>query len=336
MNKPLISIILPVYNGQDYLIPAVESILNQTYKNFELIIVDDASTDNTPEIVDEFAKQDARIRVIHNKENKKLPASLNIGHRVAKGRYVTWTSHDNLLKPVFLEKLFGRLREKDADIIYSDYDLIDRDGNIYDYQHTEPHYHLIFGNTIGAAFLYKREVFEKLNGYIENLYLVEDYDFWLRAFIHGFEFIHSDSNNYLYRKHPESLTHKIHSDNKVGERHKKAIADMYGHIGKILGWSGMTAELLSRIHLREPISIMQFLNNKETYFSDLKKLPVSELEYRELMNKLNTFLRRHWIKEKDNKKISTYINVLFHYPSLLFRNISYKFAIKMLLKTIMK
>lgn len=80
-----VSIVLPVYNGEVYLRQAIESVLAQTYENWELIIVDDCSTDGSPAIMDEYAGWDARIKVVHNKENQKLPESLNIGFRQAEG-----------------------------------------------------------------------------------------------------------------------------------------------------------------------------------------------------------------------------------------------------------
>jgi len=101
----LISIVLPVYNGEKYLAVAIDSFLNQTHSNFELIIVNDCSKDSSLAIVERYAARDARIKIINNRENKKLPASLNIGHQLAKGEYITRTSDDNIAKANFLECL---------------------------------------------------------------------------------------------------------------------------------------------------------------------------------------------------------------------------------------
>ncbi len=82
MNKekrPLVSVVLPVYNGEKYLRLSLESILNQTFTDFELIAVDDGSVDQTPEILEEFRKRDSRVRIIKNSKNEGLPGSLNIG-----------------------------------------------------------------------------------------------------------------------------------------------------------------------------------------------------------------------------------------------------------------
>ena len=99
-----VSIVLPVYNGETYLSLAVESILRQTYGNWELIIVDDCSADNSYGIAKSYAKKDPRITVYKNRENKKLPRSLNAGFCMATGDLFTWTSDDNILKPETIER----------------------------------------------------------------------------------------------------------------------------------------------------------------------------------------------------------------------------------------
>lgn len=214
MNS-LISVILPVYNGEKFISAAIYSILNQSYKNFELIIVDDCSTDNTPTIISEFAKQDSRITIITNQINKKLPASLNIGHQNAIGEYITWTSDDNLYKPNAFELYLHDLQNSQSQIVYSDFDLINDNGAVLKRRNLfEPEY-LINGNCVSASFLYKREVYVLLDGYSENLFLVEDYDFWLRAFTR-FKFHYIRESLYYYRSHTRSLSSQI-SENE--EKH---------------------------------------------------------------------------------------------------------------------
>ena len=124
-----VSIVLPVYNGEVYLRQAIESVLAQTYENWELIIVDDCSTDGSPAIMDEYAGWDARIKVVHNKENQKLPESLNIGFRQAEGDYFAWTSDDNMYKPDAIETMVSVLDARPQyGLVYCDMDYIDDDG----------------------------------------------------------------------------------------------------------------------------------------------------------------------------------------------------------------
>jgi len=127
--RPLVSIILPVFNGEIYLNKAIESCLNQTYSNIELIIVNDCSTDSSMSIAMTYGKIDNRIKIINNIENKKLPASLNVGHAAAKGAFLTWTSHDNIYEINAIEELMKIILSSEVDIVYSDFTLIDAMGN---------------------------------------------------------------------------------------------------------------------------------------------------------------------------------------------------------------
>ena len=210
---PKVSIILPTYNGQAYIEEAITSILNQTFEDFELIVVDDCSTDHTPGLLESFRLQDSRIKIITNKQNLKLPASLNVGHRMAKGEYLTWTSDDNTLHDNFLERLVNVLETSSEDVVYSDFNVInDHSKHIRVYK-VSPVSLLPFENGIGASFMYRKEVFQKFN-YNEDLHGIEDYDFWVRA-AQVFCFKHIDEILYNYRIHRASLTSQIFRDAKT-------------------------------------------------------------------------------------------------------------------------
>ena len=227
----LISIILPVYNGGNFLYQSIESVLNQTYRDIELIIVNDYSSDETLHICKHYAEKDSRLRIINNTENKKLPASLNIGHKEAKGDFITWTSHDNFYELDALEKLMKSLLENQADIVYSNIFLIDNLGNRIREVRLLGLENLIFGNVIGSCFLYRRNVFEKNNGYNETLFLLEDYDFWLRAILHS-KYYKLDHFLYNYRKHEDSLTNQINTVNDKKILWHKNIGIMYLEFSK--------------------------------------------------------------------------------------------------------
>lgn len=204
--NPLVSIVLPVWNGENYLGEALGSILKQTYKNFELIIVDDCSTDGSLSIAKFFADRDKRIKIITNELNLKLPASLNKGFSIAVGEYFTWTSDDNILEPCFLQVLLRELLETGADLIYSDFNSIDEAGHLIGLSPVGDAERLVSQNTIGASFLYKREVHDLIGGYDVNKFLFEDYDFWVRAYLFGFKFNKTSSVLYNYRRHSGALT----------------------------------------------------------------------------------------------------------------------------------
>lgn len=111
---PLISVIIPVYKVEDYLRECVQSVLDQTYRNIEIILIDDGSPDKCPLICDNFAMRDTRIQVIH-KENGGLASARNVGIDIAKGEYLAFIDSDDLWSPCFLERLYQAIQETDAD-----------------------------------------------------------------------------------------------------------------------------------------------------------------------------------------------------------------------------
>lgn len=104
MGEAVLSVVMSVYNGEKYLKEAIDSVINQTYKNWEMIVVNDASTDKTAEILEEYSKQDKRIKVLTNDKNKRLPASLNYGISHAKGKYIVRMDADDICSRDRFEK----------------------------------------------------------------------------------------------------------------------------------------------------------------------------------------------------------------------------------------
>ena len=115
-----ISIIVPIYNGEEYLSECVKSILNQTYKNIEVILINDGSTDKTLQICNEYKKQDNRIVVIDIK-NGGVGNARNIGIDAATGTYISFVDGDDILLPTFIEKLYQKMIEMDVDVVRCNY-----------------------------------------------------------------------------------------------------------------------------------------------------------------------------------------------------------------------
>ena len=110
-DKISVSIGLPVFNGEKYLKEAVDSILSQSYRDFELIIVDNASKDKTQQICSEFAKKDSRVKYYRNKENIGGPANYNLSFKLASGKYFKWAAYDDVLYPEYLARCVQILDE---------------------------------------------------------------------------------------------------------------------------------------------------------------------------------------------------------------------------------
>lgn len=217
----LVSVVLPVYNGERYIREAMDSVLAQTYRSWELIVVDDGSTDQSLAISKEYAEKDSRILVVHQ-ENQKLPKALNRGFSLAKGEFFSWISADNRYLPEFLEEMVAELqRHPKADMVFGNQYLIDDAGSRITghgwfefppgsgavcFPPATPLLNKVANNTIGAAFLYRASCDRVLGGYSPNLFLLEDYDYFMRM-NSLFRIRHRKGEPlYEYRFHPDSLT----------------------------------------------------------------------------------------------------------------------------------
>ena len=194
-----ISVIVPVYKVEPYLRKCVDSILNQTYRNLEVILVDDGSPDNCGAICDEYAATDARVRVIH-KPNGGLSDARNAGMDVMTGAYVAFVDSDDWIEPEHIFSLYAQLQEY-ADIAVSDVRRLREDGTemcTFRYQQLEdPVYESVFGYVWNK--LYRSSI---LDGARFRLPFIEDLPFNLQ--LHGekkprYAFTQSVSYNYLLR-----------------------------------------------------------------------------------------------------------------------------------------
>lgn len=122
--EELVSIIVPIYNVEKYLNKCIDSILNQTYKNLEIILVDDNSPDNCPKICDEYAKQDTRIKVIH-KENGGLSSARNAGLDICTGEYIAFVDSDDYVEKDYILDLYKTIKDSNADISVCGFNKID-------------------------------------------------------------------------------------------------------------------------------------------------------------------------------------------------------------------
>jgi len=230
-DSPLVSIVLPTYTRAQLLRHAIRSVLGQTYRNFELIVIDDNSRDDTPEVVRSFG--DPRIRYYRNEENLKLPRGLNKGFGLAQGEYLTWTSDDNLYAPEAIGRMAAVLRGGDCDFVFADYfdfwRLDERTG-----EPVEPRrvklpdvLRMEEGNNVGACFMYTRAVYEAVGSYDPELYLVEDYDYFIRV-LQRFSARHIPEALYYFGRHDDSLTTSRFAEIKAADvlvRYKNRLLD---------------------------------------------------------------------------------------------------------------
>jgi len=189
MNNPKISVIMSVYDGEKYLDESIQSILNQTFKDFEFIIINDCSTDNSLYIIKQYAKNDKRIVLIQNEENIGLTKSLNKGLKIAKGKYIARMDADDVALSERFNKQYNYLeKNKNVFLLGTSAMMIDEDGNrsikiTAITQEKKIYSRLRKKNTIIHSSIMFRNDFELF--YRENFKYAQDYDLYLRVLSEG-------------------------------------------------------------------------------------------------------------------------------------------------------
>lgn len=185
---PKISVLMPVYNGEIYLRESINSVLNQTFTDFEFIIIDDGSTDSTWEILTTYTKQDPRIKLFKNEQNIGLTNSLNKGLNLAKGEYIARQDADDVSLPKRFEKQTELLDNSPETILVScDIDTIDSEGRLIGKIQRScdpklvPWYLLFYNHVAGhSQVMFRRKPVLDLDGYSHVNRYSEDYELWSR------------------------------------------------------------------------------------------------------------------------------------------------------------
>ncbi len=212
MSNKLVSVVIPAYNVEKYIKQAIESVLLQDYKNLEIIVVDDGSTDNTGKILSEYEKKDSRIKVI-TQINKGLAGARNTGLVYAKGDYLCILDSDDIMLPDKISKQSEFLEfNPEYDITYSGlYHFVDGDNDIFHHPINALGYlqydSLLYGNVINPnTVFFKRSVFESCGGFDETLRSAEDWEYWLNLTYRGLKFGYQEIPLTLYRMRKNSLS----------------------------------------------------------------------------------------------------------------------------------
>lgn len=185
MKNPEVTILMSVYNGEKYLREAIDSILNQTFTDFEFLIVNDGSTDRTVEILRSY--DDPRIKIVDNEKNIGLTKSLNIGLRIARGEYIARMDADDVSISERLEKEIEFLNQKrNTGLVGTYYTLINDKGKVLHAvkpltDSKELKEQLLIKNQFGhGSVMFRAECIEKVGRYREEFMSAQDYDLWLR------------------------------------------------------------------------------------------------------------------------------------------------------------
>ena len=214
-TNPMISVVMPVYNAENYLEEAIESILKQTYKNFEFIIIDDGSTDRSLEIAEKYKNQEERI-VLISRENRGLITSLNEGIERAQGKYIARMDADDISLPQRFEKQLELMEKKDADICGSHFHIINEHGNYID-SHIVPldFNQFLIHLSITTPFAHPSVIIKKdflvknkLTYGFSKYKNAEDYALWIEMWEKKAKFVNVNSFLIKYRNFTESLSKK--------------------------------------------------------------------------------------------------------------------------------
>jgi len=203
---PRISVVLPTYNQAKYLPASLEGIASQICRDFELIVVDDGSSDETPQVLAAWGKRWPFVLI--QQENQGLPHALNVGFARAAGDYFTWTSSDNIMLPPMLARLATELdRCPELGMVYSDWYDIDEAGRVVREVRTLEYDPVVLlrHNYIRASFMYRRRCRDEIGDYDPGMKFKEDHDYWLRI-AQRWRMKRVAELLYQYRIHPESLS----------------------------------------------------------------------------------------------------------------------------------
>ena len=278
---PLVSIIIPVYNGEKYVCEAIDSAIAQTYKNIEIIVVDDGSKDNTSEVVKRYGE---RIKFYH-KDNGGVSTALNFGIEKASGEYISWLSHDDIYHKDKIEKQIKILStfteaERARTLLYSSLEEMNEDNFIYNkfepqkkYSNKKLNNHfwpVLAGLINGCTALFPKKCFDEVGLFNPELRYTQDSEMWFRM-----------SSKLNFRFHPDitliSRKHKAQGTNNIDERKEKEDNDLY--INMV---NKMTAEQMQEISGTE----LKFFNDMLEIVYGLNYILAAKY-YEDRINKLN-------------------------------------------------
>lgn len=218
MNVPILSILMPVYNVENYIEEAVYSILNQTFRDFELIILDDCSPDKSLQIVKKII--DPRIRIYHGEKNVGLANILNVGLKLARGKYIGRMDSDDISDLSRFERQIHYMESHpDVDLCSCAMELFGAKNDIWirnsNFEEIKISA-LFFSPILHASSVWRRKSFEELE-FRQEMVPAEDYDLWTRAIAKGLKLINIPEVLYKYRIHPTQITNSVSSVQKLSD-----------------------------------------------------------------------------------------------------------------------
>ena len=226
MNENIVSIIIPIYNAEKYLNNCINSVINQTYKQIEVLLINDGSTDSTIDILNEYQKKDKRVKVITQK-NSGVSVARNNGIKHATGKYIMFIDSDDWIENTFVEQMVNKIKKENVDVVrcsyYNEYNNYTEKENMYDLSNKRVSKEKIYNSSIQSHFLYNKK---GLNNYImlliikanviknkiefdKELYMMEDLYFYQQLLSSVNSIYFFDKALYHYNKTNISATRDV-------------------------------------------------------------------------------------------------------------------------------
>tara|TARA_B100000508_G_C11457398_1_gene277435 strand:- start:860 stop:1855 length:996 start_codon:yes stop_codon:yes gene_type:complete len=283
MTEDLISIVLPCYNGEKFIETSIGSIQQQSHQEFELIVIDDGSTDDSFLICKNLAEKDPRIRLIKNDRNQGLIYTLNKGISLANGIYIARMDADDLSHPKRLEKQLHYLKEHpEIDILGTDVKVIDQKDN-----HIKSSSKICFSPSaikfsayfaqplVHGSILAKSAVLKKHNYAAEYIHC-EDYELWLRLLSKGHKIANLDSKLYFYRVNSESVSNKnedvqISCHNKVSHLYLNDQIEEVFDMPTVAILNNRPLQSINKVDLKKSLLLFKDLFQRTAADKELKK-----------------------------------------------------------------
>lgn len=198
-KQGLVSIVIPCFNSKATIVETLESVLAQSYSNYELIVVDDGSTDHTFDVVNEFMSDNKAVK-LRRQDNRGLPAARNFGFSFAEGEFVVFLDSDDCLAETFLEECVAKFREdKTCSVAYTQVEFFERVTGIFILPEISMD-RLLIQNCLTATAMIKSELFREIGMYDENLKFVEDWEMWIRMYSRYPNFYKIEKPLFYYRR----------------------------------------------------------------------------------------------------------------------------------------
>jgi glycosyltransferase involved in cell wall biosynthesis len=300
---PEVSVIMSVFNGKDFLAESIQSVLDQSFKNFEFIIIDDGSKDNSLEVIRSYEALDSRIRVITQK-NQGLAKSLNVGIENSRGKYIARIDADDLCYESRLQKQFVFMEENPSvDLVGSSVDVIDESGSITTSKIQITSFEDIYEKryslspVLHITFFGKKTFFETNNGYRENFIFAQDYDLVLRGLDSGAIIQNMEEKLVKYRDFQKKinplkfiqqyriteLAIKLSKERLKFGNEISNIDFLLAETMKVNSWNIFVAKIFLKTYLLDSSFKNKFLKNISKLFafifsSDLRKLLSRDLK----------------------------------------------------------